>query len=59
MDFELSKEQQMAQKLFRSFAETEVKPLASEVDETETFPRENVEKMMKLGFLGIPFSYSS
>ena len=40
--------------LFRSFAQNEVKPLAQEVDETENFPRETVEKMGKLGFLGIP-----
>lgn len=44
----------MARTLFRDFAEKEVKPLAQEVDETETFPRGTVEKMAKLGFLGIP-----
>lgn len=54
MDFTLSKEHEMARTLFRDFAETEVKPLAQEVDETEEFPKENVDKMRKLGFLGIP-----
>ena len=54
MDFTLSKEHEMARTLFRDFAEKEVKPLAQEVDETETFPRGTVEKMAKLGFLGIP-----
>ena len=54
MDFTLSKEHEMARQLFREFAEKEVKPLAQEVDETETFPRETVEKMAKLGFMGIP-----
>ena len=54
MDFTLSKEHEMARSLFRDFAEKEVKPLAQEVDETETFPRGTVEKMAKLGFLGIP-----
>lgn len=54
MDFKLSKEQEMARTLFRDFAINEVKPLAQEVDETEVFPRETVEKMQKLGFLGIP-----
>ena len=54
MDFTLSKEHEMARTLFREFAEKEVKPLAQEVDETEEFPRETVEKMAKLGFLGIP-----
>lgn len=54
MDFTLSKEHEMARTLFKEFAETEVKPLAQEVDETEKFPRETVEKMAKYGFLGIP-----
>ncbi len=53
MDFSLSKEHEMARKLFRDFAETEVKPLAQEVDETEVFPQETVDKMAKAGFLGI------
>ncbi len=56
MDFMLSKQHEMARTLFRDFAEKEVKPLAVEVDETEEFPRANVEKMGKLGFLGIPVS---
>ncbi|WP_342758685.1 acyl-CoA dehydrogenase [Kineothrix sedimenti] len=54
MDFMLSKQHEMARALFKEFAETEVKPLAQEVDETETFPRETVAKMAKAGFLGIP-----
>ncbi|MBQ7943821.1 MAG: acyl-CoA dehydrogenase [Lachnospiraceae bacterium] len=54
MDFTLSKEHEMARRLFKEFAENEVKPLAQEVDETEIFPRGTVEKMAKLGFLGIP-----
>ncbi len=53
MDFTLSKEHQMAQTLFRTFAETEVKPLAQEVDEKEMFPEETVKKMAKAGFMGI------
>jgi len=56
MDFELSKEQSMARRLFRDFAEQEVKPLAQDVDETEHFPHGTVDKMAKLGFLGIPFA---
>ena len=54
MDFTLSREQLMAQQLFRDFAQNEVKPLAAEVDEGEKFPEENVKKMAKLGFFGIP-----
>jgi len=55
VNFEFSKEQNMTRQLFRSFAETEVKPLAQEVDEQERFPDETVAKMAKYGFLGIPF----
>ena len=54
MDFTLSEKREMAQSLFREFAENEVKDLAQEVDENEAFPRETVEKMAKYGFLGIP-----
>ena len=54
MDFGLSKKHEMARSLFKEFAENEVKPLAQEVDETEKFPRETVDKMAKYGFLGIP-----
>ena len=53
MDFKLDKKHEMARALFQEFAEKEVKPLAQEVDETETFPRQTVEKMQKLGFMGI------
>ena len=53
MDFKLDKQHEMARQLFKDFAENEVKPLAQETDETEVFPRETVDKMMKLGFMGI------
>lgn len=56
MDFEFSEEHKMSRQLFRQFAENEVKPIASEIDEMERFPNETVEKMKKLGFLGIPIS---
>ena len=49
MDFNLTKQQQMAQKMYREFAENEVKPLAKKVDAEEYFPKETVEKMAKLG----------
>ena len=55
MDFHLSKEHEMIRKMYREFAENEVKPLAEEIDETERFPWETVEKMAKLGFMGIYF----
>ena len=55
MDFHLSKEHEMLRKMFRDFAENEVKPLASTVDEEEMFPAETVKKMSKLGMMGIYF----
>ena len=42
MDFSLSKEHQMAQKLFRDFAIREVEPLAEEIDESHRFPWETL-----------------
>ncbi len=53
MDFMLDKQHEMARTLFREFAEKEVKPRAIDVDETEVFPRDTVEKMAKYGFMGI------
>ena len=55
MDFYLSNEEKMLQKMYREFAENEVRPLAEELDEEERFPMETVEKMAKLGMMGIPF----
>ncbi|MBN7573474.1 acyl-CoA dehydrogenase [Clostridium beijerinckii] len=56
MNFKLTREQQLVQQMVREFAVNEVKPIAAEIDETERFPMENVEKMAKLGMMGIPFS---
>ena len=56
MNFQLTREQELVKKMVREFAINEVKPIAAEIDETERFPMENVEKMAKLGMLGIPFS---
>ena len=53
MNFGLTKTQQLFQQMIREFAEKEVKPLAAEVDDTERFPMETVEKMAKLGLFGI------
>ena len=55
MDFSLTKQEELFLQMIREFAEKEVKPLAAEVDESERFPMETVEKMAKLGIMGIPF----
>ncbi len=54
MDFTTSKEQDLFLQMIREFAENEVKPLAAEVDDLERFPTETVEKMAKIGIMGIP-----
>ena len=54
MDFSLNKREELFLQMIREFAENEIKPLAAEVDEQERFPMESVEKMAKIGIMGIP-----
>ena len=54
MDFNTTERQDLFLQMIREFAEKEVKPLAAEVDDQERFPMETVEKMAKLGLMGIP-----
>lgn len=56
MNFALTKEQEFLQKMVKEFAENEVKPLAAEIDRTERFPMETVEKMSRYNLMGIPVS---
>ncbi len=53
MNFELTQTQQLFKQMISEFADKEVKPLAAEVDDLERFPIETVEKMGKLGLMGI------
>src|SRR5258707_14492713 len=53
MNLELTEEQELLQKTVREFAESEVKPLAKELDETGRFPRETFKKAAELGLTGI------
>ncbi|MCC5912287.1 MAG: acyl-CoA dehydrogenase [Clostridiaceae bacterium] len=55
MDFGLSKEHRMLKQMYQEFAKNEVKPLAAEIDEEERFPLETLEKLVRSGFMGIPF----
>jgi short-chain 2-methylacyl-CoA dehydrogenase len=54
MDLELSDEQRDIQRLVRDFAQGEVRPVAEELDRTKSFPYEIVQKLGKLGLMGIP-----
>jgi alkylation response protein AidB-like acyl-CoA dehydrogenase len=49
----LTEEQRMLREMVRDFAESEVKPIAAEIDEEERFPKENIDKMAELGLLGV------
>ncbi|RVU54608.1 acyl-CoA dehydrogenase [Anaerosphaera multitolerans] len=55
MDFRMDKEHLLLQQMFEAFAVNEVEPVAQETDATEQVPMENVRKMAKYGFFGIPF----
>jgi butyryl-CoA dehydrogenase len=55
VNLELSEEQLLLQKTVREFAQSEVKPLAKELDETGRFPRELIAKAAELGLTGVAF----
>lgn len=55
MDFRMDKEHLLLQQMYQAFAENEVEPIAADVDATEEVPMENVKKLAKYGFFGIPF----
>ncbi len=56
MEFDLSKKHQLLKELYKKVAETEVKPLAHDMDEAEKYDMNLLKKLQKLGFLGIPYS---
>ena len=56
MDFSLTKQQEFVQQMVREFTINEVEPIAAEIDWTERFPTETVEKMARYNMLGIPIS---
>ena len=45
MEFGYSKEQVLLREMYKKFAETEIKPLAEELDEEERFPVESIPKL--------------
>ncbi len=56
MNFGLTKEQEFVKQMVSEFALNEVKPLAAEIDVTERFPSETVEKMARYHMMGIPIA---
>lgn len=59
MNFDLTEEQKMMQDTAYKFAVKEFKPLAQECDRNESYPRELVNKVGQLGFIGtmVPEEY--
>ena len=53
MDFELSEEQQMFRDVLRQFVNTEIKPVAREMEQSGQYPHEIVAKMAEMGLFGI------
>ncbi|MCY4665656.1 MAG: acyl-CoA dehydrogenase family protein [Acidimicrobiaceae bacterium] len=53
MDFELSEEQQMFRDVLRQFVNTEIKPVAREMEQSGEYPHEIVAKMADMGLFGI------
>ena len=55
---DLSEDQRMIRDMVREFAESEVAPIAAEIDENHRFPQEIWKKIVELGLPGIPFPES-
>src|ERR1044072_3671486 len=53
MQFQLSEEHLMIQKAARDFAQNECLPGVIERDEHQKFPKEQIEKLADLGFMGM------
>ena len=54
MEFKLSDQHQMMQKMFREFCQKEIAPYAAENDVKAVFPTEIIRKLGAQGFMGIP-----
>jgi alkylation response protein AidB-like acyl-CoA dehydrogenase len=53
MNFELEKHQEMLRKEVRKFAQTEIAPIAAELDDSQTFSVDLTKKMADLGLFGM------
>lgn len=53
MNFDLTNDQKMLQDQVRKFAQTELAPMAPEIDKSGDFPWPNLKKMAQLGLLGV------
>jgi len=55
MDFNLTEQEKMLQRLAKDFAQKEVAPKAAEIDRTNEFPMDLTKQMGKLGLRGLPY----
>ncbi|MEZ4606375.1 MAG: acyl-CoA dehydrogenase family protein [Deinococcales bacterium] len=53
MDFSLSDHLLSMRQMVRDFAQSEIAPIAAELDKNPRFPRESLKKMAALGLLGV------
>ena len=53
MNFELTREQKLIQKMMADFTENEVKPIAAETDATATYPANTIDQLFDLGVMGM------
>lgn len=53
MNFQLTEEQELIRQMVREFAETEVKPIAAEIDKNHRFPEETLQKLKDLNLMGV------
>jgi len=53
LNLELNEQQQMIRDMIRDFALKEVEPIAAEIDESQEFPKANIDKLAQLGILGM------
>ena len=53
MDFQLTEEHKMIEKMAYDFARREIMPIIKEHDRNQTFPHQLLPKMADLGFLGV------
>jgi butyryl-CoA dehydrogenase len=53
ISFDLPEDAQSVREMVRDFAESEIRPIAAQLDETHEFPAETTKKMAELGLLGM------
>lgn len=54
MDFRLNDEQELLRDTIREFTESEIAPIAAELDEQEKFPEDLIPMLGEIGVMGIP-----